>query len=62
MPESPPNVLKTYLDDPAAAPLAKLEANAISGALDVFIVLGSNQRRLSRRFCRSTPLLCRAGL
>jgi len=42
MPESPPNVLKTYLDDPAAAPLAKLEANAISGAQDVVIGMASS--------------------
>lgn len=42
MPESPPNVLKTYIDDPAAAPLAMLEANAISGAQDVVIGMASS--------------------
>jgi len=42
MPESPPNVLKTYVDDPAAAPLAKLQANAISGAQDVVIGMASS--------------------
>jgi hypothetical protein len=42
MPESPPNVPKTYVDDPAAAPLAKLQANAISGAQDVVIGMASS--------------------
>jgi len=42
MPESPPNVLKTYVDDPAAAPLAKLQANAISGTQDVVIGMASS--------------------
>lgn len=47
MPESSPNVLKTYVDDPAAVPLAKLDANAISGAQDVSS--GWRHRRLRRR-------------
>jgi amino acid transporter len=42
MPESSPNVLKTYIEDPAAAPLAKLQANAISGAQDVVIGMASS--------------------
>jgi amino acid transporter len=42
MPESPPNVLKTYVDAPATAPLAKLQANAISGAQDVVIGMASS--------------------
>jgi hypothetical protein len=42
MPESPPNVLRTYVDDPAAAPLARLQANAISGAQDVVIGMASS--------------------
>lgn len=47
MPESSPNVLKTYVDDPAAVPLAKLDANAISGAQDVSSRW--RHRRLRRR-------------
>lgn len=36
MPESPQNVIQTYID-PAAAPLAKLQPDAISGTQDVII-------------------------
>lgn len=41
MPESPQNEIQTYMD-PVAAPLAKLQPDAISGTQDVIIGMASS--------------------